>query len=137
MGFEFDDPTYVLEFEDGRLEGLEVKAKAQTLGNFLDMTALAAMGDNPSSADMVKVGELLAGFAEVLVEWNVQVKGEDVPATLDGLRRLKFQDAFKIITAWIKATAGVSAPLEDGSNAGGPSVVPLPPMAPLSTSQAS
>lgn len=137
MGFEFTDPTYVLEFEDGSLQGLEVKAKAQTLGAFLDMVALSGIGDNPTPQQMSKVGQLLEGFAEVLVEWNVQIGGEDLPPNLEGLRRLKFADAFKIINAWIKATAGVSDPLDATSTSGSLSEAQLPPMAPLSESRAS
>jgi hypothetical protein len=137
VGFEFADPTYVLEFEDGSLEGLEVKAKAQTLGAFLDMVALSGIGNNPTPEQMSKVGQLLEGFAEVLTEWNVEIGGKSIPADLAGLRRLKFADAFKIINAWIKATAGVSDPLGGTSTGGSPSVVPLPPMEPLSESRAS
>jgi hypothetical protein len=137
VGFEFSDPTFVLEFEDGSLEGLEVKAKSQTLGAFLDMTALAAIGSNPTPQDMANVGKLLEGFAEVLVDWNVEIGGKRVEPDLDGLRRLKFADVFKMISAWIKVTASAPGPLGETSSGGSPSEVLLPPMAPLSTSLAS
>lgn len=143
MGFCFADPVYVLEFEDeAGLVGLEVKARAQNLGTFLDMTALATIGDTPTGEDIAKMHALLDGFADVLESWNVERPGPDgemvpVPPTVEGLRSLKFGDVFKIITAWIKVTAGVPGPLGEASSGGAPSEVPLPPMAPLSTSRAS
>lgn len=123
MGYTPNRHVYVLEFDDPQYEGLEVRAVSADLGTFLDLTALAEIGDDPSPADIGRVGELLSGFAKVLRSWNVlDDQGNDVPPSVDGLKSLEFGFCFAIIAAWIKATAGVAAPLARRSNAGGPSV---------------
>lgn len=145
MGYRPGRTTYLLDFSDvpelAPADGedpLEVRARSAPLGTFLDMTALASIGSNPTPADIAKVGDLLLGFATVLKEWNVEDDdGQPVPPTEQGLRSLEFPFVFRIIAAWIKATAGVAAPLGPASSGGEPSEVPLPPMAPLSTSPAS
>ena len=122
MGFTPKRHVYVLEFDDPDLDGLEVRAVSADLGTFLELTALAEIGDNPSAADIGKVGDLLVGFAKVLRSWNVtDDAGQDVPATVDGLKSLEFPFVFAIVAAWIKATAGVATPLASGSSGGGPS----------------
>jgi hypothetical protein len=137
VGFEFSDPTFVLEFEDGSLDGLEVKAKAQTLGAFLDMTALAAIGSDPSPKDMANVGKLLEGFAEVLVDWNVEIGGKCVSSRPGRVAAAEVRGRVQDDFAWIKVTASAPGPLGETSSGGSPSEVLLPPMAPLSTSLAS
>lgn len=139
MGFTPNRTTYLLDFSDiPELDGLEVRARAAALGTFLDMTALAAIGSNPSADDVSSVGDLLTGFAGVLKSWNLEDDdGVAIPATLDGLRALEFPFVFQIIRAWIQATAGVAAPLAPTSNGGGPALAASLQMEPLSGSRAS
>lgn len=139
MGYTPKRHVYVLEFDDPDLDGLEVRAVSADLGTFLELTALAEIGDNPSAADIGKIGQLLVGFAKVLREWNVtDDAGRDVPATAEGLKSLEFGFVFGIIAAWIKATAGVAAPLANASSGGGQSAeLSTLPMEPLSASLAS
>lgn len=123
MGYTPKRHVYVLDFDDPQYEGLEVRAVSADLGTFLELTSLAEIGDNPSMQDIGKVGDLLIGFAKVLRGWNVtDDQGDPVPPTVDGLRSLEFGFCFAIVAAWIRATAGVAAPLAPGSNGGGPSV---------------
>lgn len=137
MGYQPKRHVYVLEFEDEEFDGLEVRAASAPLGTFLDMTALAKIGSNPNPEDVAKVGDLLIGFAGVLRSWNVEDDGIPMPPTAESLRKLEFPFVFQIIAAWIKATAGVAAPLGQLSDGGGPSVAASIPMVPLSGSRAS
>jgi len=139
VGFTPKRHVYVLEFDDPGLDGLEVRAVSADLGTFLELTALAEIGDNPSTQDIGKIGELLVGFAKVLRDWNVtDDDGQPVPATAEGLKSLEFGFVFGIIAAWIKATAGVAAPLASASSGGGPSAeLSTLPVEPLSASLAS
>lgn len=149
MGYVPKRATYVLEFDtDDELAGLEVKARGVDLGTFLDLTAMAdlstqvAEGKNVGQGESMRairaVGDLLTGFAAVLVSWNVETEaGVPVPADIDGLRSQAFPFVFKIIRAWMSAAAGVSDPLVEPSSSGAPSPVGSLPMEPLSPSLAS
>lgn len=135
MGFEFNRKTFVLDFDDEDMQGLEVRARSANTGTFLNLLRLATA--SAEDLDPRGIEEMLTGFASVLVGWNLQIDGEDVPPNLDGLRLIDFQDTFRIVAGWIKACAGVSAPLGPVSSGGAPLEVASIPMAPLSESQAS
>lgn len=149
MGYRPKSVVYALDFEDGDHAGLEVCARGVALGTFLDLTSLASsagesLGDTSLTPQQAKasvdaIGKLLAGFADVLVSWNVEhpTTGEPLPPTLDGLRSLDFPFVFVMIKAWMGAAAGVSAPLGQPSSGGRQSAEASIPMVPRSVSQAS
>jgi len=130
-GFTPKRTVYTLDFTDTELDGLMVQARSVSVGTLLEFTAMADLAERLTgeAADqaveglevMRVVGELLFSFADVLKGWNLtDDDGNDVPATLEGLRTLEFRHAMAIITTWTRAASDVPAPLSNGSNAGVP-----------------
>jgi len=65
--------------------------------------------------------ELIRRFSDVLLEWNVEVGGEPIPADIEGLKRIEPKFAMEIVLAWIGGLAEVSRPLGERSPNGKPS----------------
>jgi hypothetical protein len=146
-GFTPKRTVYTLDFSDTELDGLQVQARSVSVGTLLEFTSMADLaerltGEQAGQADglevMRVVGDLLASFAEVLRGWNLlDDNGNDVPATLAGLRTLEFRHAMAIITTWTRAASDVPAPLSNGSSGGVPPPGLSIPMDVSSPSQAS
>lgn len=141
-GYEAPTTAFALRFEDH--PGLEVKATSVPVGMFTRLTKLADMAGDASDATLARAAEgiseldeLLHAFGDALVDWNVQVKGEAVPATYEGVCRLDFPFALELIFGWMDAIGGVEAPLAKRSPSGGPALAASLQMEPLSDSQAS
>lgn len=123
MGFVPKKKIYKITFEDGDLDGLEVRATSASLGQFMEITELADLADAgvaTMSPDQVrKVGQLYESFAECLVSWNIETEGgSPVPATVAGLHSQDFGLVNEILKEWMSAVAGASAPKEQPSNDG-------------------
>lgn len=126
--------VYRLRFADEDLAGLVVSARSAPVRQFIGLARLAEMQDGSAKPeDMEKVDELLRGFADCLIDWNLQDEdGMPVPATLDGIYSQDVDFVLQIVFAWIEAIAGVSVPLGQPSSDGGRSVAPSIPMEALS-----
>ncbi|MFI1472031.1 hypothetical protein [Streptomyces wuyuanensis] len=131
MGFAAKRKIYELKFDDDEdLKGLEVTLKGLNTGQVLELDAARQDGSEDAIRSMLQL------LASQLVEWNMEDPdtGEPVPTTLEGVHSLDFDLNWKIIDAWQAAVSGVSAPLEDGSNSGEPSLEASIPMETLSSS---
>lgn len=140
MGYRRERKVYQLRFADEDMAGLVVRARSVPLGQFMDLTAMAGgAGDGKVSADDIKgVIGLFAGFAEALIDWNIEDEdGTPVPATLEGVRSQDADFMLAVVMAWLEAIGDVSAPLGRTSSGGGPSLEASIPMVPLSPSLAS
>lgn len=147
VGYTPKRRTFVLEFDDPEFDGLEVRARAVPVGQFLDIVGLADAVDAGGFGELTQeqtvqaftaTANLLSSFADVLVDWNVENEdGSPVPATLEGLRQQEFTFVMQIIRAWMAVAAGASDPLGPASNDGAQSVEVFLPMETLSASQAS
>ncbi len=139
-GFQPPRKTYVLDFEGTDLDGLTVKARGASLGQFLALGQLAEDADQAEGAagESAAISAMLALFDELLVEWNLDDEnGVRIPATAEGMATLDPSQVMAIIGAWQRAVAAVPVPLKDASTGGSPSVVRSMPMEPLSPSLAS
>lgn len=122
MGYLPEETVYRLKFE-GR-PGLEVDTVSVPTGVLMKMIALAdrAKNDQSMQENVEVVQMLFGGFADALVGWNLQARrnGEvvDVPPTVEGMNTQPLGLVMEIIMAWFQEVAGVSAPLESGSNGG-------------------
>lgn len=139
--------VYRLKFEDHELDGLIIEVKSSSVGSLLDTADLASLatafsGTSLSSlndSDLEKVGklrQLFDNFADSLVSWNLGSDPESpVPANRDGVYSQDIDLMLAIITAWIEAVGGVSAPLENESKGGQQSPVAYLPMERLTANQ--
>ena len=135
MGYKRAKKVYNLVFAAEDMEGLEVKAHSMPLG---DLMALASGIDNIATASIEDVDRVLATFAEVLVAWNLEDDDDvPVPANLDGLKGQDQEFVFSIVMSYVDAVSGVSAPLEQPSPGGEPSLAASIPMDVSSASLAS
>lgn len=122
MGYLPEETVYRLKFE--KHEGLEVDTVSVPTGALLKMIRLAdkASGSKSMAENLDVVQTLFEGFSDALVSWNLQARrgGQivDVPATVEGMNSQPLPLVMEIIAAWIKAVAGVSAPLENDSKPG-------------------
>lgn len=119
-GFIYD-PIYRLIFTDANLDGMIVRARSCSLGQFLELL------EKEVELPIHKMEDLGAEeqkafckiFAEYLVEWNIQYRdGSPRPATLEGLLSLDMRLIKFISAAWFIAIAGVNHPLDSPSKDG-------------------
>lgn len=137
MGFEAPGTGTRLDFAGTKYEGLEVTVDSVPLGLLTDImqdySALTAE-DVDLKAAMPVVMRLLGSFGEVLESWNVEKRGEPVPATAEGLRSLDLMFVMAVIGAWVTGTAQAPDPLPGSSDSGGTSPGALAAMAAASSS---
>lgn len=110
MAYELEDKILKLRFED--YEGLEVTARAPSLGELLELQDLA--GNRGTAAG---IRELFKAFAGYLDGWNLTRGGKPVPATFEGLLGLDPEFVEKISTGFMRAVTGAEVPTIPGSGA--------------------
>lgn len=137
VGFEAPSTGSKLDFTGTPYEGLEVTADSVPMGMMLDVmaayTAFTEGGNDPARIAPA-FASLSESFASVLESWNVERKGVQVPATLEGIRSLDFTFAVAIIVAWITGTTSAPPPLPGDSTSGSSSPEATAAMAALSRS---
>lgn len=145
MGYQRSKKIFKLVFEDPELDGLVVRMRSVSLGRLMKLMKVANVtpGKKMSAEDMAVVDEILQMFAKALVGWNLEEEDEEtkevrpVPATPEGVYSQDLDFVIEIITAWVEALAGVSAPLGKDSPSGETFPEGSLPMASLSASRAS
>ena len=135
MGFE-GRKVLKLKFEDSELDGLEVVTRWPTIEQVLaTQDKKEALDEDASSMDTLRI--VAEAFCEVLIGWNLENDGQEVPHTADALLAQDYDLAQAIIHTWEGATFKVAAPLDEGSSSGEPSLEASIPMVALLPSQAS
>jgi hypothetical protein len=114
-GFEVPDTTIGLDFSETDYAGLQVKVRAGTVGEFLDLEDLAAAGETR---------KLFQRFGALLISWNLTCGGEPVPATYEGLLSLEPAFSEMIVMVWQKNVTSVPPPLDGPSPSGATSPAP-------------
>jgi hypothetical protein len=125
MGFAIDR-SYQLSFEGQFLDGCEIHIRATSIAAILEL-----------EKDTTKRESVAKLLSEHLISWDLEMNGEPIPATYDGILMLEEVVMASITGAWYKAARGVSAPLEKPSTDGEDSEEELIPMEALSPSLAS
>lgn len=130
MGYKREGNIFKLRFADEEYNGLVVRAKSVSLGEFIQLAELAELkGKVVTIDDMPKVNKLFEMFSKALVSWNLEDDdGTPVPATLEGLYSQDVEFVMAIIMSWMEAVAGVSTPLVPPSIDGVPFPVDSIPM---------
>lgn len=136
-GFEAPGTGQQLDFTGTKYEGLAVTVDSAPLGMLTDImedygTLTAEDLDVKTAIPVLK--RLLEQFGAVLESWNVQRRGQPVPATYEGLRQLDASFVLDIIGAWLTGTTQADAELGKGSISGGSSPEEQAAMAALSRS---
>lgn len=105
MGFE-TERTFDLNFEGTEWDGAEVKLRSASIGT---LRALFASKD---------VDVEMQVLADHLIEWNLTKNGEPIPATFEGIQTLEEPAKDLIVKHWLRATRGITAPLDKQSKDG-------------------
>lgn len=131
MGFRHKRKRINVSFEEGHeYHGLEVTLRGMSLGEYLELEGIGEV-------DRSSVGDQLRRFAESLISWNLEDEdtGEPVPTTVEAVYAQDQDLMLMLATRWIEALRGiVSAPLEQSSPDGEPSLEASIPMETLSSS---
>lgn len=138
MGFEVTRTVFVLQFEDPKWEGLEVKTRKPSMGKQFDMMKYRQLAqintESLSGADTEKLRELFEFFAGFLDSWNLTDNGVPVPCTAESLLDQEDDFILAVLNAWMGAVSKVPDPLEPRSNGGGQLEVASIPTETLSAS---
>lgn len=122
MAFKRKRKVYRLDFTGTEYEGLEVKVRGLTTGEYLEIVALSA----PGTEDETNETEgMLRMFADHLISWNLvdDDTEEPVPTTYEGVKTNDFVMNSFIVNAWTAAIASVPEGTEKKSLPGDSSLV--------------
>lgn len=121
MSFKRKRKVYVLDFEGTEYEGLEVKVRGLTTGEYLEIVSLSAPGTEGNEGDKETEG-MLRMFSNHLLSWNLtdDTDGDEVPVptTYEGVTSNDFVMNMVIINAWTSAIASVPEATEKKLTAG-------------------
>jgi ABC-type multidrug transport system ATPase subunit len=139
MGFRAKRKVIVLQFADD-LEGLEVRARSQSMAELLDLTDQIALLESGGLAALSKVRGLITEFAEHLESWNLEDEdGVPVPMTAEAVLEQDPGMVIEMVLAWAEGVVTIrkSDPLDPSSTNGTPSALSSVPMVSTSASLAS
>lgn len=135
MGYEVSTTGTVLTFpEDSRYPGLVVKLDEAPLGVLLGILEDFGSAGRGAKATAQLLRSVLPKFASILESWNVERKGEPVPATLEGLESLGAAMVVDVIKAWLTGATSAGDELGKDSSSGDSSQEALTAAAALSSS---
>ena len=127
MGYVRERKVFRLRFDDPEMDGLVVRARTISLGQFLDVVGLREV--NPQQMSREELAKLFEAFAGALIDWNLEEpEGVPVPATLEGMHRQEPDFILTIIAAWVDALTSVPRPLGPASSNGATSLEASIPM---------
>lgn len=127
MGYRKPAKVYKIEYAEGHeLAGLVVRVRGVSLGQFMRLSELVELDEAETSKQIEQVTELCENFATAIVSWNLEDEdGNEVPATLEGVKSQEFDFVFQLIMRWMGAMGEISAPLPVSSDSGEISQVPM------------
>jgi hypothetical protein len=116
MSFKRRRKVYKLDFSGTEYDGLEVKVRGLTTGEYLDIVSLGATAEEGGK----ETEKLLLLFSSHLVSWNLTDGDDDepVPTDFEGVKSNDFTMNTFIINAWTDAIASVPAGTEKKLPAG-------------------
>lgn len=111
MGF-VRSRIFKITWDEGTdLAGLEIRARAVSMGQFLEFQEYA---DKIDDGDTDAIKQIMAMFAGVLVSWNLETQDDEdappvpVPPTLESLYAQDLEFALAVILKWMDVAAGVT-----------------------------
>jgi hypothetical protein len=121
MAFRRKRKVYNLDFEGTEYEGLQVKVRGLTTGEYLEIVSLSA----PGTEDSQETEGMLRMFANHLVSWNLIDDDTDapVPTTYEGVTSNDFVMNMFIVNAWTEAIASLPEKTEKKLTSGDDSLV--------------
>jgi hypothetical protein len=111
MGFTPTRAIYDMDFDTKMLQGLEVRVRSVSLGEYLAVLGARRLADLPKRAwtdqDAQAIRGLYEAFAGALVAWNVEEEdGTPVPTTKDAVFAQDVTFMIPVGLAWVNAMGG-------------------------------
>ena len=114
-GYKRKRKIYKLDFSETEWDGLEVRVRGLTTGEWLQLVQLSASAQEGDS----EAEGMLKMFASHLISWNLEDdEGLPIGTTYDDIKENDFTMNMAIINAWTDALANVPEKLEKKSGAG-------------------
>jgi hypothetical protein len=122
MAFKRKRKVYKLDFEGTEYDGLEVKVRGLTTGEYLELVSLSAPG---TEGDAKETDGMLQLFASHLISWNLvdEDNNEPIPSTFEGIKTNDLTMNMFIVNAWTSAMVEVPTETEKKSLTGDVSLV--------------
>ncbi len=124
---ELPEPTATLVIDEGPYKGVEFDARLSlSPGPYFGARQWIEAGVAASSQESVTVTELLDPYRELagifaeygLVKWNIDRRGEPIPANLEGLLTLDARLLLQMVRLWLRSVGTVPIPLPGASPRG-------------------
>lgn len=138
MGYQ--RATLKLQFDDPELAGFEVKSRRPSIEQLLDLMDLAQVREQGVTSPEFRqtIRKLCGTVTDLIIDWNLEEPSADpdapavkVPVTVEAIVGLDYELLTELIFAIGNGTKGVSAPLDQPSSSGDPSLEASLPMAPV------
>lgn len=121
MAFKRKRKIYRLDFSGTEYDGLEVRVRGLTTGEYLELVSLSAPG---TEGEAKETDGMLRLFSTHIVSWNlVDDDDEPVPTTFDGIKSNDLTMNMAIIGAWTDSMVAVPEKTEKKSLPGDSSLV--------------
>lgn len=114
-GFRRKRKTYKLDFSETEWDGLEVRVRGLSTGEYLQIIQLSAASDDSGSAETEGMLRMLTSH---IVSWNLEDNDEPVGTSFEDVKENDFTMNMAIINAWITALSTVPEDLAKKSSAG-------------------
>ncbi len=121
MGKFKRNKTYLLAWEEGEFEGLEVLVKSIPTGRYLALLE-ELRGESAHEAAVL-------GLVDFIIEWNLEDENDQpVPCTREGIMTADLELVTAVMIAWQNTIGGANIPKEQISPSGLQSVEASLPM---------
>jgi len=118
-GFRRKRKTYMLDFAETEWDGLQVRVRGLTTGEYLQIVALSgATSEGDKETEL-----MLRMLASHIVSWNLEDNGEPVGTSFEDIKDNDFQMNMAIVNAWVTALSSVPDDVAKKSTPGSDSLV--------------
>lgn len=114
-GYRRKRKTYKLDFSDTEWDGLEVRIRGLSTGEYLQIVQLSAVSDDDSGSETEGMLRMLSTH---IVSWNLEDDDEPVGTSFEDIKENDFTMNMAIINAWITALSSVPEDLAKKSSTG-------------------
>lgn len=107
QGYQVPEDILRLEFTDPSFDGLVVRAYPAEWATIKAARVLRDIDDTKplSNQAFEVVQKVIAGFASALIDWNLERRGQPVPATAEGVDSLQWPWVWQLVDAWMLSTS--------------------------------
>lgn len=120
-GFRRKRKTYKLDFSETEWDGLQVRIRGLSTGEYLQIVQLSATSDDDDGSRETE--SMLRMLSSHIISWNLEDNDEPVGTSFEDIKENDFTMNMAIINAWIAALSSVPEDLAKKSSAGTSSLV--------------